>query len=382
MTTIYLVRHAEAEGNLYRRVHGWYDSRITDRGFRQIAALEERFRDIPVDAVWSSDLLRTRTTARAVYGPKGLELHTTPALREVGMGEWEDLPWGLVARLDPERLKWFTDGSPRWGDVTGSESFAAAQERAWNALRDIAAANPGGTVAVFSHGMVIRTLLARCQGLPPEGMSQVPHSDNTGVACLRMEGDRVELVHGSDASHLTEELSTFAGQRWWRDKKGALADANLWYRPLDIAGEADWYRAARSEAWQASHGTMDRFDGAAFLRAAQANARDDGDSLICPMLGETPAGVLQLDFFRGAGEKAGWIPFCYLRPETRGQGMGVQLIGEAVSRFRDRGLERIRLRCAPENAAAQRFYHRYGFRKIGEADDSPVPLDILEKDIR
>ena len=54
MTTIYLIRHAEAEGNLYRRVHGWYDSRITDRGFRQIAALEERFRDIPVDAVlWS-----------------------------------------------------------------------------------------------------------------------------------------------------------------------------------------------------------------------------------------------------------------------------------------------------------------------------------------
>ena len=46
MTTIYLVRHAEAEGNLYRRIHGWYDSLITDNGFRQIQALEARFRDI------------------------------------------------------------------------------------------------------------------------------------------------------------------------------------------------------------------------------------------------------------------------------------------------------------------------------------------------
>ena len=27
MTTIYLIRHAEAEGNLYRRAHGWYGSR-------------------------------------------------------------------------------------------------------------------------------------------------------------------------------------------------------------------------------------------------------------------------------------------------------------------------------------------------------------------
>lgn len=30
MTTIYLIRHAEADGNLYRRAHGWYDSVITD----------------------------------------------------------------------------------------------------------------------------------------------------------------------------------------------------------------------------------------------------------------------------------------------------------------------------------------------------------------
>ena len=32
MTTIYLIRHAEAEGNLYRRIHGIYDSLITKRG--------------------------------------------------------------------------------------------------------------------------------------------------------------------------------------------------------------------------------------------------------------------------------------------------------------------------------------------------------------
>ena len=32
MTTLYLIRHAEAEGNLYRRIHGQYDSLITDNG--------------------------------------------------------------------------------------------------------------------------------------------------------------------------------------------------------------------------------------------------------------------------------------------------------------------------------------------------------------
>ncbi len=88
VTKLYLVRHAEAEGNLYRRIHGQYDSLVTDNGYRQIAALAHRFENIPVDAVYSSDLFRTRTTARAIYEPKGLPLTTRKALREVSMGVW------------------------------------------------------------------------------------------------------------------------------------------------------------------------------------------------------------------------------------------------------------------------------------------------------
>ena len=53
MTTIYLIRHAEAEGNLYRRAHGWYDGAITDRGCRQIAARATRYADTKFDADYS-----------------------------------------------------------------------------------------------------------------------------------------------------------------------------------------------------------------------------------------------------------------------------------------------------------------------------------------
>ena len=59
MTTIYLIRHAEAEGNLYRIAQGQANSSITDRGERQIQALARRFADIPIDAVYASDLYRT-----------------------------------------------------------------------------------------------------------------------------------------------------------------------------------------------------------------------------------------------------------------------------------------------------------------------------------
>ena len=78
MTTVYLVRHAEAEGNLYRRIHGWYDALITENGYRQLDCLAERFRDVPLDAAYSSDLFRTETTARAVCQGRDLEVRTDP----------------------------------------------------------------------------------------------------------------------------------------------------------------------------------------------------------------------------------------------------------------------------------------------------------------
>ena len=107
MTTLYLIRHAEAEGNLYRRIHGQYNSLITDNGYRQIQALQERFADVPIDAVYSSDLFRTMTTARAIYVPKGLPLQTRADLRELGMGEWDAAFHGTLCRQASPSLRPF-----------------------------------------------------------------------------------------------------------------------------------------------------------------------------------------------------------------------------------------------------------------------------------
>ena len=75
MTTIYLIRHAEAEGNVFRRFHGQYDGLLTPRGLQQAKCLEKRFENIAIDACFSSDLTRTCLTSRAIYMPKGLHLH-------------------------------------------------------------------------------------------------------------------------------------------------------------------------------------------------------------------------------------------------------------------------------------------------------------------
>ena len=272
MTRIYLIRHAEAEGNLYRRSQGQYDSLVTDRGLEQIAALRERFRETPVDAVYSSDLYRTMKTASAIYEPKGLTLHTDPGLREVDLGAWENLPWGEIAYIDREQLGYFNSNDPRW-QVSGAETFQELRERLVTTLTKLARRHDGQTIAVTSHGMALRNLMTALMGRPVEEGNKTPHCDNTGVSLVEYEDGAFRLVFQNDNSHLPETLSTFAGQKWWKSGAGFWADPNFRYRRLDPVKEGELYYQCRKDAWITIHKSLDKFDGEGFLRDAQAQAK-------------------------------------------------------------------------------------------------------------
>ncbi len=376
MTTIYLIRHAEAEGNVYRRFQGWYDGLITPNGYAQIAALEQRFDGVPIDAAYSSDLFRTMTTARAVCKPRGLELQTDPGLREIGGGVWEGKAWGELYRNEPEALAAFFRADPAW-QVEGGETYGGVQERMVRTLRRIAAAHDGQTLAVFSHGTAIRTALAGFLGYPPEEILRVPHGDNTAVSKLVFDGDRVEIAYYNDNSHLGE-LSTQNRQTWKNSGADDFAMHNLWFRPLDLKTEEEFFRQSRREAWETIHHTMQGFDADSFFAAAVDQSDYDRGSVLVAMRGEHRAGILQLDFRRDAARGIGAIPFCYLTPETRMQGLGAQLLGQAVFTYRALGREVLRLRCDPGNGQARRFYGRHGFRKVGQEPGGLGMLDVLE----
>lgn len=294
------------------------------------------------------------------------------------MGAWEDRTWGEVARNDAQQLAWFNATDRRW-KTEGGESFAQVRERVSNALRQIARNHPGQTVAVVCHGTAIRNVLAVFQGLSIEESASLPHSDNTAVSLLEFRGEEVRVVFHDDASHLPDEISTFSKQRWWKQDTGSMADANMWFRPLDMEREEDFFRQCRGEAWLNIHGSWDNYDGDAFAADALAQWRLNHNAVICAMMGDEPAGLLHLELRRDADKGIGYIPFVYMLPAYRKRGLGVQLIGQAVSVYRPLGRNYLRLRCAPDNLVAQRFYQRYGFYRVGSAAGTRVPLDLLEK---
>ena len=376
MTTIYLIRHGQAEGNLYRRCHSWHNGLLTLKGREQLKALENRFQSIHIDAVYSSDLYRAMSTAGAIYRPRGLTLRIDPSLREIGAGVWEDVPWGQLLHDHRDSLTIFLDCDPGW-QVEGSETFLHVRQRMDQAIRRIAAAHPNQTVAVTSHGCAIRCGLSAWLGLQLNQVNQVPLSNNTGVAKLEVENGQVRVVYYNDDSHL-ESGSSLPKASSAYGIPGMERNA-LRFRPLRLPEEREVYSAARRDGWQASHGTMDGFDGAGFLSVAEKNSAQNENCVLLALLGDTPVGVLQMDWQQHAQDQAGRVPFFYMAPEFRSKGLGVQLLGQAVCTYRSMGRQVLRLRCAPENERAKKFYTSHGFYKVGEEPGGIGHLDTMEK---
>ena len=325
MTKIYLVRHAEAEGNVYRRIHGQYDSRITPNGLRQVDALRARFQDIPIDACYASDLNRTCVTARSVYLPKGLELRRDRRFREVDLGRWEDIPFGWLERFEPERMTQFNKEPQLWS-VKGSETFPEYTQRFLTALREAAEENDGKTIAVFTHGCVLRGVQYLLGG-----NEWPPYCDNTAVSLLDYENGAFQIEYLNDSPHLSDEISTFARQKWWRTG-GDRRDFNMWF---ETEGETS-YAVLRDR--RVGH--------------IRVSGRD------------CEKGELRIEDI-------------FLEESHRGRALGAQLLGQAVSLARKMDCGTLAAAVPDEMRHALHFFERQGFLSQRETDCSAVlKMDI------
>ena len=337
MTTIYLIRHAEAEGNLYRIAQGHEDGMLTRRGWEQVRDLSRRFQPIHIDAVYASDLYRTRATASAIYLPKGLPLHKDSSLREVNLGTWEGKPWGEIARQDPEQFVNFSIHSHLWR-VKGGETAEEVQNRLMKRISEIARNHDKETIAIVSHGFAIRMLLAKLQGYPLENIGDSPQEGNTAVSMLEMENGELRVVFRSDIGHLSSISN--ANNKIFHKRASALEDG-MYYRSPILPEENDQLMNMRAAAGNDAHDTSlcDSCTGLYTLFGF------DGK--------ESPSALLQMD-------DNGQIRVLYVVPEERQQGLGIQLIGQAVQSAGTLGRSSLQVQLCEENKA-QEWFANNGF---------------------
>ena len=152
MQRIFLIRHGETEGNAARIVQR-PEIPLSPRGQAQAEALARRLAKEGIARIVSSDLARAVGTAEQLEGATGAPLSFDPLLQERNFGDirgtaYDDLGFELFA----------PDYAPPGGETW--DVFHARVDRAWEAVRALAAATRGD-LAVVTHGLVCRSLAGR-----------------------------------------------------------------------------------------------------------------------------------------------------------------------------------------------------------------------------
>lgn len=206
MTEIYVIRHCEAEGNNKRVFQGLTDCDITELGKKQLELLKNRFKDIRLDKIYTSPLIRARKTAEAINEGRGAEIVTLPDLVELNGGILENKPFMPTIKSIPGLAEIWND-RPEDFAPEGGEPMREAYERIWNAVTFIAKENPGKTVALTAHGGVIRCLNCRLIYGDIHRLKDTPWSENTSVALVTVDDAlNAELKYMNDHSHIPDEL--------------------------------------------------------------------------------------------------------------------------------------------------------------------------------
>jgi len=346
---IYLIRHAESEGNLYRVIQGHFDTLLSATGQAQCRALGKRFRAVPLAVVYSSDLHRAWATAEAVARVRRTRLVADPALRECCLGEAEGESRGDVRHRYPEFGRTSLLDLP----IPGAETRQELRHRALAAMEGIVARHEGKSVAVVSHGGTIQAFLS---AIFPERTPSI--AGNASVLTLGHEKGVWTVLAEADTSHLDASVTSAA---FLSPEQAASGQPDLRFAPIDPVRDLETIRRIGRESWETVLGTLKDYHEPSFLENTRRIARREGFALLCKD-GECVAGMLLLDADQTDGENCGHISLLYLEPEYRRRGLGAQLIGRATVVFSRLGRPILRLHVAQRNKPAIRFYQKHGFR--------------------
>ena len=199
-TTLLIIRHGQSLWNLAGRIQGQQDIDLSPLGRRQAEALGERLRPLPLAAVYASPLKRACQTAEAIGSRQSLAVRFDPDLAEIHHGAWEGMTEADVAqRFGPLLTMWRT--RPARVQMPEGEHYYDCKRRSLRAVERIVAAHPGETVAVVTHDVVVKCVIADVLGLPDDYVTRL-HIDNTGISIIEYRGVDALVTRVNDIGHL------------------------------------------------------------------------------------------------------------------------------------------------------------------------------------
>jgi probable phosphoglycerate mutase len=195
MTTLLLIRHAEAAGDAGIVLGRASGSHLSAAGHKQAERLASCLAEAPITAVYSSPIDRAVETAAYISRQIGSPCRIAEGLNELDYGLWT----GRSYRELSEDRQWLDFNNCRsCTRIPAGESIVEVIARASAEIERLQRAHPCEIVAAVSHADVIRAVLAHFLGIPMDLALRI-EVNLASVSILRFfDRDlRVLLINGT-----------------------------------------------------------------------------------------------------------------------------------------------------------------------------------------
>lgn len=165
MVKIYLARHTQTTYNQKELLNSdpSVDVRLTELGILQAQELARRLTGEKFDAIYISELPRTRQTAEFIN-----EHHNLPLIVDKRLNDNKS---GFESRYKHEFKQAFNAHSDRWhARFNDGESLAEARKRAADFLNDLKT-KPYTSVLIVTHGYIVQSIYGILHNLDYEETS-------------------------------------------------------------------------------------------------------------------------------------------------------------------------------------------------------------------
>ena len=157
-TRIVAIRHGETAWNVDTRIQGQLDVGLNATGRWQAKRVGQALADEPIEAIYSSDLLRAWDTALSIAQSTGITLQTHECLRERGFGLFEGKTFVEIALKWPQAAARWQQRDPAYAPEGGGESLIDFRTRITTVVDALAAQHAGTQIVLVAHGGVMDVL--------------------------------------------------------------------------------------------------------------------------------------------------------------------------------------------------------------------------------
>ena len=201
MTLWMLVRHGETDWNKQHRIQGHADAPLNATGIEQAERLASRLAHVRIDAVYSSDVSRTRKTAEIIAEGRGIGVRELSELRERNYGRWEGVTQEEWQATDPEGFAHWKR-SPDTYTPPGGESLDEVLARTSRAAEHIKEQHLNDdSIVVAGHGAALLVLVVHLLDLPLTYRNNFTLG-NTSLSVLDVGAEHTVIQLWNDTSHV------------------------------------------------------------------------------------------------------------------------------------------------------------------------------------